>query len=60
MTGVQTCALPISYMPFEVCVVAKNVVNELTLAGGRMLLDYAVEIKGAAATMSRVEITVRP
>lgn len=54
------CAYETPYMPFEVCVVAKNVVNELTLAGGRMLLDYAVEIKGAAATMSRVEITVRP
>lgn len=54
------CAYETPFMPFEVCVVARDVVNELTLSGGRLLLDYAVEIKGAAATMSRVEITVKP
>lgn len=54
------CVYDTPYMPFEVCVAARDVVNELTLSGGRLLMDYAVEIKGAAATMSRVEITVRP
>jgi uncharacterized beta-barrel protein YwiB (DUF1934 family) len=54
------CSYETPYMPFEVCVVAKNVVNELTLAGGRLLLDYAVEMRGGVAARSRVEITVRP
>ena len=48
------------FMPFEVCVLTREVDNRLTPWGGRMLLDYCLEIKGASVQRIRLEITVRP
>ena len=53
------CVYNTPYSDFEVCVRAVRVENDL-LKGGRMVLDYVVEIHGAQAEHCKMTITVRP
>ena len=43
------CVYNTEVMPFEICIYARSVKNDLTMEGGSIQLDYLVEIHGAAA-----------
>ena len=47
------------YGPLEMCVRGKKVVNELDENGGRLILDYAVELKGMTAQRTRMTVEVK-
>ena len=51
------CTYQTEYMPFEICVYTKEVVNKL-LTEGRIDLDYIVEIRGAQAERTRFTIEI--
>ena len=54
------CAYETRVMPFEICIQTRTVKNGLTMDGGRIDLDYLVEIHGAKAerTIFSLEVTV--
>lgn len=47
------CTYETPYMPFELCISTKKVVNELEFACGKLFLDYVVEIRGAKAERTK-------
>ena len=51
------CTYQTPYMPFEICVYTKKVVNNL-LESGVIELDYIVEIRGAQAERTQFKIEV--
>lgn len=54
------CVYETPIMPFEICIYARRVENELTVDGGSMLLDYLIEIHGAKAERTLFELQVTP
>ncbi len=46
------------YGPLEMCVHGRKVVNNMTENGGRIELDYAVELKGMTAQRTKMTIEV--
>jgi uncharacterized beta-barrel protein YwiB (DUF1934 family) len=53
------CTYRTPYMPFEMCVLTKKASNSLTPAGGRLELDYYIEIKGAAVQRMKLSLELR-
>ena len=51
------CTYQTEYMPFEICVLTKEVRNTL-LTNGRIELDYIVEIRGAQAERTQFTIEI--
>ena len=51
------CIYKTPFMPFEVCVKTKKVVNNL-LVGGTLELDYIVEIRGAKAERTKFKMQI--
>jgi uncharacterized beta-barrel protein YwiB (DUF1934 family) len=51
------CTYQTEYMPFEICVNTKEVINTL-LENGRIDLDYIVEIRGAQAERTQFTIEI--
>lgn len=51
------CTYQTEYMPFEICVNTKEVINTL-LQNGRIDLDYIVEIRGAQAERTQFTIEI--
>ncbi|MBR6676424.1 MAG: DUF1934 domain-containing protein [Clostridia bacterium] len=49
----------IPYGAIDMCIYAKKVENLLTVDGGSLSLDYAVELKGLTAQRTQMEVTVR-
>lgn len=47
------------YGNLDMCIYAKKVENTLSLDGGTLILDYAVELKGLTAQRTRMEVKVR-
>ena len=47
------------YMPFEICTYSTNVKNTMNAKGGRITADYIIEIKGAVAEKSHLDIRAR-
>lgn len=47
------------YGPLEMCVYGKKVENELTSEGGRLYIDYSVELKGMAAQRTKMTVEVK-
>ncbi len=47
------------YGPLEMCVRGGKVVNEMTEDGGRIALDYSVELKGMTAQRTKMNILVK-
>lgn len=47
------------YGPIEMCIWGRKVENELTEEGGKIKLDYSVELKGMTAQRNKMEITVK-
>lgn len=54
----HSCVYRTPYMDFEMRVRALRVDNGITESGGRLKLDYALEIKGAEAHRTVMEITL--
>ena len=54
------CVYETPIMPFEICIYARRVQNDLTMDGGSMLLDYLIEIHGAKAERTLFELHVVP
>lgn len=50
------CEYVTPLMPFEVCIFTRRLENTVTRDGGRLVLDYAIELRGAA--VQRVMMTV--
>lgn len=55
----HTCTYQTPYMPFEMVVLTRSAVNTLTEKGGRLLLDYFIEIRGAAVQHVKLSMNVR-
>ena len=55
----HTCTYQTPYMPFEMIVLTRSAVNTLTEKGGRLLLDYFIEIRGAAVQHVKLTVNVR-
>ncbi len=53
------CLYQTPIMPFEVAVATNAVNNELEVAG-KLMLDYAVELRGGTCERTRMEMTVLP
>ena len=53
------CYYQTPIMPFEVCVYTKRVENTLD-ADGQLILDYSVELRGAATEATHLKMTVLP
>ena len=53
------CTYDTPIMPFEVCTFARKIANGITEDGGEMHLDYIVEIRGALAQRTRLDITLK-
>lgn len=51
------CEYVTTVMPFEVCIYTRRLENTITKEGGLLILDYAIEIRGAA--VQRVMMTVK-
>lgn len=51
------CIYKTPFMPFEVCVKTKSVVNEIT-SSGVLELDYIVEIRGAKAERTKFKMQI--
>lgn len=47
------------YGPLEMCVRGRKVENELMEDGGRIYLDYSVELKGMSAQRTKMTLTVK-
>ncbi len=47
------------YGPIEMCIWGRKVKNELTEDGGKIELDYSVELKGMTAQRNKMEIRVK-
>lgn len=54
------CVYETPIMPFEICIYARKVQNDLTMDGGSILLDYLIEIHGAKAERTLFELHVVP
>lgn len=54
------CVYETPIMPFEICIYARKVQNQLTVDGGSILLDYLIEIHGAKAERTLFELHVVP
>lgn len=54
------CVYETPIMPFEICIYARKVQNELGMDGGSILLDYLIEIHGAKAERTLFELHVVP
>ncbi len=54
------CAYDTGVVPFELCVFTKSVKNRITEAGGRLELQYLVEIRGAKAEQTQCVLEIRP
>ena len=54
------CVYETPIMPFEICIYARRVQNDLTMDGGDMILDYLIEIHGAKAERTLFELHVVP
>lgn len=54
------CVYDTQIMPFEICIFARSVKNDLTMDGGSIGLDYLVEIHGSNAewTIFNLDVTV--
>lgn len=52
------CNYVTPFMPFEVCIYARRVENQL-LTDGELYISYIVEIRGAEAECCRLTISVR-
>ena len=50
------CVYKTPYMPFEVCVHTLKVVNEIE-TGHSLFIDYIIEIRGAKAERTKLELT---
>ena len=46
--------------PFEICTYTSNIENSLSLSGGRLVLDYRIEVKGLSLEANHLEIEVFP
>lgn len=46
-------------MPFEICTYATRVQNGLTPRGGRLELDYLIEIRGATAEHTQLTVDIK-
>ena len=53
------CTYDTPVMPFEVCTYARKAVNTITEDGGEMHLDYIVEIHGALAQRTLLDVVLR-
>lgn len=53
------CTYETPIMPFEVCTFARKILNTITEDGGEMHLDYIVEIRGALAQRTLLDISLR-
>ena len=51
------CIYKTPFMPFEVCVKTKNVINNILLSG-ELELDYIVEIRGAKAERTKFKMQI--
>lgn len=56
----HVCSYQTPMMPFELVVVASTARNTLTPRGGRLDLDYFIEIRGAAMQRIRLSLDARP
>ena len=54
------CAYDTGVLPFELCIYTKSVKNGITEAGGRLELQYLVEIRGAKAEQTKCVVEIRP
>ena len=54
------CVYETPIMPFEICIYARKVQNDLTMDGGSIVLDYLIEIHGAKAERTLFELHVLP
>lgn len=55
----HTCVYQTPLMPFEVCVSAKKVQNDIEKSG-TLYLDYLVELRGAQAERTKFKLTLLP
>lgn len=46
--------------PFEITVCTRRIVNELKLGGGRLELEYWVELRGVRVELNRITLDVTP
>lgn len=53
------CTYETPVMPFEICTYARKATNSVTVDGGEMHLDYIVEIRGALAQRTVLDVTLR-
>ena len=56
----QICQYDLGFAKLELCVVTRKVTNSLTAEGGKLILDYFVEIKGLKTEHTFFEMEVRP
>ena len=47
------------YGPLEMCVKGRQVINELSAEGGKLYIDYAVELKGMTAQRTKMTVEVK-
>lgn len=53
------CVYETPYMPFELCVITSEAVNEIA-EKGQIYLDYLIEIKGAEAERTKFYLSIEP
>ena len=55
----RVCEYVTSVMPFDVCIYTRRLENTVTAQGGTIILDYAMEIRGAATqrVIMKVDVT---
>ena len=52
------CAYETPFMPFELCICTKKVENTLSFEGGRLYLDYIIEVRGAKAERTKFTLEI--
>lgn len=56
----HTCICDTGYFPLQMRIFTKKLENSLTLEGGRLDIDYTVEIVGNLAEQNRLTVSVSP
>ncbi len=54
------CAYETQYMPFELCVYTVKTKNTISRRGGKIILDYFVQIRGASAQRTKMTLEIIP
>lgn len=56
----HTCICNTGFFPLQMYVRTKSIVNSITMEGGKLDIDYTVEIVGNLAEKSKISLSVSP